>query len=147
MQRISVGSDGAQRLGAIPLFADLSPGQRSMLARVLDEVLADAGETLMTEGEQGFEMMMIEEGGAEVRRHGEPVSELGPGDFFGEMAVLEDGAPRSASVIALTPLRGLLFTARFARTIHDRMPEVGARMEQAARAHHERDARAEADGA
>ncbi|MGA2455159.1 MAG: cyclic nucleotide-binding domain-containing protein [Solirubrobacteraceae bacterium] len=142
MQRRSVGSDGAQRLGVIPLFEGLSPGQLSMLGRLLDEIVADPGDVLMAEGSQGFEMMMIEEGSAEVCQHGERINVMQRGDFFGEMAVLADGSPRTASVIALTPLRGLLFTARFARTMHDRVPQVGERMERAARERLERDARA-----
>ncbi len=144
MQRRSIGTDGPQRLGAIPLFDGLSAGQLSMLGRLLDEVLADPGEVLMAEGSQGFEMMMIEEGSAEVCQHGERINVMQPGDFFGEMAVLADGSPRTASVVALTPLRALLFTARFARTMHDRVPQVGERMEQAARERLERDARADA---
>jgi len=143
VQRRSVGRDGTDRLGAIPLFSGLSRGQLSMLARLLDELVADAGEVLMAEGQPGFELMMLESGTAEVRRNGVVVNAMQPGDFFGEMAVLEDGAPRSASVIAQTPVRGLLFTARFVRTIHDRLPEVGERMERAAGAHRERDARAD----
>jgi CRP-like cAMP-binding protein len=120
-----------------------------MLAGLVDEVLADEGEVLMEEGEQGFEMMMIEEGTAAVRRDGEQINEMQPGDFFGEMAILGDGMPRSATVIAVTPVRGLLFSAHFVREIHDRLPAIGERIERAAqqRAARDRLARAAEDPA
>ncbi len=110
-----------------------------MLAGLVDEVLAEEGEVLMAEGEQGFEMVMIEEGTAAVRRHGEQINEMQPGDFFGEMAILGDGMPRSATVTASTPVRGLLFSAHFVREIHDRLPAIGERIERAATDRAERD--------
>ena len=140
MQRRSAGSSGAQRLAAIPLFEGVSPGELNMLGRILDVVVAEPGEVLMAEGGQGFEVMMIEEGSAEVLQRGERINVMEPGDFFGEIAVLSDGAPRTATVVALTPLQGLVFTAHFARTMHDRLPRVGERMQQAVRERRERDA-------
>jgi CRP-like cAMP-binding protein len=142
MQRRSVGADGPSRLANIPLFDGLSPGQLQMLARLLDEVVADTGEVLMAQGEQGFELIMIEEGSAEVLQNGERINLLGAGDFCGELAVLGDGAPRTATVTALVPLRGLLFTAHFLRTVHDRLPVVGERLRAAAGERRARDERA-----
>jgi CRP-like cAMP-binding protein len=142
MQRRRVGRDGAGRLQAIPLFEGLSVGQCRMLADLVDEIVVDPGEVLMYEGTQGLEMMMIESGTAEVVKGGERINTMQPGDFFGEIAVLGDGTPRTATVTALTPVQGLVFTAHFAREIHDRMPEVGARIERAARDRAARDERA-----
>ena len=142
VQRRSVGRDGPERLGRIPLFDGLSPGQRRMLAALVDELLAEEGEVLMEEGEQGFEMMMIEEGTAAVRQEGELINEMRAGDFFGEMAVLGDGLPRTATVTALTPVRGLLFSAHFVREIRDRLPAIGERIARAAEERAERDRRA-----
>jgi CRP/FNR family cyclic AMP-dependent transcriptional regulator len=139
MQRRSVGRDGAERLRAISLFEDVSIGQCRMLAGLVDEVQAGVGEVLMAEGEQGLELMMIEQGSAAVSQGGEQINTMGPGDFFGEVSVLGDGAPRTASVVALTDVRGLVFTAHFIREIHDRLPNVGARMDEAARNRLERD--------
>lgn len=110
-----------------------------MLAGLVDEVLAEEGEVLMAEGEQGFEMMMIEEGTAAVYQGGEQINQMQPGDFFGEMSILGDGIPRSATVTALTPVRGLLFTAHFVREIRDRLPAIGERMERVAAERAERD--------
>jgi CRP/FNR family transcriptional regulator, cyclic AMP receptor protein len=117
-----------------------------MLAGLVDEVLAEEGEVLMAEGEQGFEMVMIEEGTAAVRQGGEQVNEMQPGDFFGEMAVLGDGMPRSATVTALTPVRGLLFSAHFVREIRDRLPAIGERMQRVAAERAERDRLARTPG-
>jgi len=145
VRRRSAGISGAQRLAAIPLFEGVSTGELNMLGRILDLIVAEPGEMLMEEGVQGFEVMMIEEGSAEVLQKGERINVMEPGDFFGEIAVLSDGAPRTASVVALTPLQGLLFTAHFARTMHDRVPKVGERMQQAVRERRQRDAGAHPD--
>jgi CRP/FNR family cyclic AMP-dependent transcriptional regulator len=144
LQRRSVGRDGPERLGGIPLFEGLSPGRLRMLAGLVDEVLAEQGEVLMAEGEQGFEMMMIEQGSAVVRQGGDLIDEMHPGDFFGEMAILGDGMPRSATVTALTPVRALLFGAHFVREIRDRLPAIGERIERAAAERAERDRAARA---
>lgn len=113
-----------------------------MLGRLLDEVHADAGETLMEQGSQGYEFMMIEEGTAAVIRDGQQIASMGSGDFFGELSILSDGIPRTATVVARSPIRGLVFTAHFLRELHDRIPAVGQRIEREARERLERDARA-----
>jgi CRP-like cAMP-binding protein len=117
-----------------------------MLGRLLDEITADPGEVLMAEGSQGLELMMLEEGSAEVLQKGERINVMEPRDFFGEISVLVDGGPRTASVVALTPLRCLVFSAHFVRTMHDRLPQVGERMEQAVRERRERDRARSSEG-
>jgi len=146
LERRSAGTSAPARLAAIPLFEGLSPGQLSMLGRLLDEITADPGEVLMTEGSQGLELMMLEEGSAEVLQKGERINVMEPRDFFGEISVLVDGGPRTASVVALTPLRCLVFSAHFVRTMHDRLPQVGERMEQAVRERRERDRARSSEG-
>lgn len=141
MRHASLGRDGAERLAAIELFAELSTGQRQMLARLLDELTADAGEQIVREGEFGHEFLVIEEGTAEVLQGGVRINTLGPGDFFGELAVLDDGVPRTASVIATTPLRAIAFTAYFMREMRERWPTIGEQIDRAAAEHRERDAR------
>ena|SRR5271166_2427009 len=142
MQRKTVGRDGAERLEKLTLFGGLSMGQRRMLARVLDEITAEAGETLMREGDPGYEVLVLEEGTAEVVQHGARINELGPGDLFGELAVLEDGAPRTATVVALSPLRAIVLTAHFMREVRERMPGVGEQILRTAGAHRQRDEQA-----
>lgn len=142
MHRRTIGSDGAERLERIPLFAELSTGQRLMLARVVDELTAEAGETLMLQGEPGYEVLILEEGSADVLQDGEHINQMGPGDFFGELAVLELGSPRTASVVASTPVRAIVLTAHFMREVRERMPDVGEHIDREAAARRERDARA-----
>ncbi len=117
-------------------------GQLRMLGRLVDQVDAKVGETLMAQGSQGYEFMMIEQGEAEVLQDGQRIRLMGPGEFFGELAILDDGTPRTAAVIATSDLRGLAFTARFLRDIHDRVPPVGERLEREAKERRDRDANA-----
>ena len=115
-------------------------GQRRMLARIMDEVTADAGEVIMSEGDPGYEALVIEEGTADVLRGDTLINTMGPGDMFGELAVLGDGAPRTASVVASSSLRAVVLTAHFMREVHDRVPAVGERSERIAAERRERDA-------
>ena len=145
MQRNSLGSDGADRLGALELFVGTTIGERRMLARLVDELVCEEGETIMHEGSTEYEFVVIEEGSAEVTQHGEPINELGAGAFFGELGVLGDGAPRTASVTATSRLRGLAFTAHFMREVGERFPAVGERIDEAAKEHLRADAARGAD--
>lgn len=141
MQRHSLGSDGPERLAALELFGDTTVGERRMLARLVDEIACEAGETIMHEGSLEYEFVVIEDGTAEVAQGGLAVNQLGPGAFFGELAVLGDGTPRTASVTATSPLSGLVFTAHFMREVRERFPAVGERIDTAAKEHLEADAR------
>jgi CRP-like cAMP-binding protein len=142
MERRRLGRDGAERLGRIELLSDLSLGQRRMLAGMADEAVAASGETLMRQGEPGYEALMLEEGNADVMRDERVINVMGPGDLFGELAVLGDGVARTASVVASSDVRAIVLTAHFLRELHDRMPEVGAKIDRAAAEHRERDLRA-----
>ncbi len=141
MVRRSLAGDGAEELARIPLFAELSTGERRMLGRLVDELVADAGETLMQQGEPGYEVLVIEQGAADVMQDGRLINTMGPGDFFGELAVLDAG-PRTASVIATSPLRAIVFTAHFLHELRERMPSIGARIESVATERIEHDAQA-----
>jgi CRP-like cAMP-binding protein len=139
VQRTRLGRDGAERLAGIDVFSQLSLGQRRMLAEMADEAIADAGETLMLQGEPGYEALMLEEGTAEVVQDGRQINVIGPGEMFGELAVLDDGVARTASVIATTPVRAIVLTAHLMRELRARMPDVGAQIDRAAAEHRERD--------
>jgi CRP-like cAMP-binding protein len=94
----------AQRLRQIPVFAALDDETLRSVATFATETSVPAGEHLLNEGDYAYELMAIEEGEAEVVRGRERLAVLGPGDFFGEMALLEKTV-RMASVIAITPMR------------------------------------------
>jgi protein phosphatase len=117
------------RLQKLRPFAGLSPAERKMLARILDERSVPAGTTIVSEGDYGYEFMIIEEGTVDVIRHGERIDTMGPGDFFGELAVLADGAERNASIVASSPVCVLRLSAHDMRVVRERMPILGAQID------------------
>jgi CRP/FNR family cyclic AMP-dependent transcriptional regulator len=92
-----------EHLADVPLFSALSKKDLAAVARQADLVKAEPGRVIVTEGAAGSEFFVILDGRARVERHGRQVALLGPGGFFGDLALL-DRAPRNASVIAETPL-------------------------------------------
>jgi CRP-like cAMP-binding protein len=85
----------------VPLFSSMPPGELSHLAKVAEEIVFHAGETIITQGEHGESLYVIIEGRVSVDQNGTNVAGLGESDYFGEMSIL-DGEPRSASVKATT---------------------------------------------
>jgi CRP-like cAMP-binding protein len=85
----------------VPLFAGLKARDRRRIAQCMRERSFDPGEALVAEGEGGIAFFVIEEGEVEVSVGGRPVRTLGPGDYFGEMALI-DGDTRTASVTGRT---------------------------------------------
>lgn len=86
-------------LKKVPLFDGLSRRQLEQIATLADEVNAPAGKRLARSGESGHELFIILEGRATVKTPRGRTVRMGPGDFFGEMSLL-DGGPRSADVDA-----------------------------------------------
>lgn len=96
-------------LKAVPLFADCDDKQLAFIATQVDEVDFPSGRELCREGDPGGEFFIILSGRADVRRKGQQLRELGPGEFFGEIALL-DGGPRTASVTAKEPMKCLVLS-------------------------------------
>jgi CRP-like cAMP-binding protein len=94
------------RLRSVPLFASCTDKELSFIASRVDEVDIPAGQVLTKKGESGGDFFIILEGKAEVEA-AEGKRALGPGDFFGEIALLDNG-PRTATVRAATPMRCLV---------------------------------------
>jgi CRP/FNR family transcriptional regulator, cyclic AMP receptor protein len=88
-----------ETLGTVPLFSACSKKELQMVARSADRVTVPAGAVIVNEGAAGTEFYVILDGQARVERHGRQVAVLGPGGFFGDLALL-DRAPRNASVVA-----------------------------------------------
>jgi CRP/FNR family transcriptional regulator, cyclic AMP receptor protein len=141
MHRRLVGSDGAERLGAVEFFAGLTEAHRRMLARLVDELTADPGDVLMDEGDYGYEAIFIEAGTAEVRQRGELINTVGPGEIVGELALVDSDGKRTASVTVASPLRALSLTSHSFHEIRTRMPELAEAIDRSAAEHHERDRR------
>jgi CRP-like cAMP-binding protein len=146
MRRKTIGSDGAERLQAIHLFSELSLGQRRMVARLIDELSAEPGEELMREGELGYEVVFVEDGSADVLQGGELINTVGAGDVVGELAVLDDGGTRTATVVTTTPLRGMVLTSHFMRDVREHMPDIARAIDRVAAEHRERDRLRQAAG-
>src|SRR5919206_2212721 len=86
-------------LQRVPLFADFDRGDLQRLARSFKERTFEAGHTVAAEGKSGAGFFVIESGEASVSVRGAERAKLGPGDYFGEIALIDDGA-RSATVTA-----------------------------------------------
>ncbi len=119
-----------KRLESIPLFAGLSRKERRSVAQRADEVDLEAGREIVRKGEYAYEFFAIEEGTAEVKRGDQHLAELGPGDFFGEMGLIEN-APRNASVVTRSPLTAVVMTGSAFRQIDRELPEVSKKIRKA----------------
>jgi CRP-like cAMP-binding protein len=123
----------ARSLEGIGLFSGLSKKELGKLAPWTDEVSVSAGHALATEGQFAHEFFVIEEGSADVMQDGERIAELGPGEFFGEIGLLETER-RTASVVATTPMQLIVMFQREFKQMEQEMPGVADRIRAAIRA-------------
>jgi CRP-like cAMP-binding protein len=114
-----VSESDLQRLRAVPLFAELDDEHLSRIASMSTEFDVDGGYVLAEHGQPGSGMFVILEGTVEVDVPNAAPVTLGPGEFFGELALLTD-LPRLARVRAATPVRGLAIDrAAFGALLHE----------------------------
>jgi len=106
-----------------PLFAELSRDELQELAKNTEDLEVDAGKVLCREGEPAQEFFVIIEGEAEATKDGEALRTMGPGDFFGEIGLIED-IPRTATVTAATSVRLFVLTGQSFRSVVEAQPEV-----------------------
>jgi CRP-like cAMP-binding protein len=116
-------ADVVQSLKGVPLFSGVRDRELKRLANVMRESRFNEGDVIATEGRSGIGFFLIEEGNASVSLHGEIIRTLGPGDHFGEIALIDEG-PRSASVTASTDLRCRGMAAWEFRSFVQEHPEV-----------------------
>ncbi len=99
-----VQQDATSRLAQVPIFSECTKRELTIVGRAAKEVSHREGTVIAREGERGVGLFLILEGQCKVSIGGKTKAKLGPGDFFGEVALL-DGGPRTATVTALTPVR------------------------------------------
>jgi CRP/FNR family transcriptional regulator, cyclic AMP receptor protein len=117
------------RLKDVPFFSSMSKKELAAVAQQTDEIDIPAGKVLAREGDFGQEFFIIDSGTADVSRGGQRIGQLGPGDFFGEMALLDEER-RTATVTATSPMSLIVMTRSSFRTLDRTMPKVHATVAQ-----------------
>lgn len=120
-------SSKVEMLRKVPLFSGLSQRQLEQIAKLADEIEVPAGRQLATAGESGHELFVIVDGEVSVRAKGGRTVRLGYGDFFGEMSLV-DGGPRSATVVATTPMKLLVVSHREFWSLLNEAPQVAGKI-------------------
>lgn len=117
----------ADLLTDVGLFSKCTKRERQTIARHAQTADLPAGVDLVREGEPGDALFVILEGEAAVRHEGEEVARVGPGSYFGELAIL-DGAPRSATVVAATDVKVAVLGIRMFRTLLREFPDLAEQL-------------------
>jgi len=107
----------------VPLFSSASKAELAEIATIADEIDLPEGRTLIEEGDAGREFFVLIEGTADVMRAGKKIASLGPGDFFGEIALIAK-TPRNATITTTSPVRTLVITDRAFRQLLDHSPTI-----------------------
>jgi CRP-like cAMP-binding protein len=112
----------------VPLFSRCTGRELRIVARHAEAIHLPAGSVLFDEGDTGDAFYVVLEGTADVRRgSGRRLNSVGPGGWFGELALL-DAAPRSASVVATSELEVAVLGARIFRTLLRELPTISERL-------------------
>ena len=111
-------------LSKAPLFSALSKQELGALAKATEDLEVEEGKVLTREGDLGREFFVIVEGDVLVTRDGSEIRRLGPGDFFGEIALIYENARRTATVTSASPLRFFVLTRQSFRSLLEHQPEI-----------------------
>jgi CRP-like cAMP-binding protein len=114
-------------LEGIELFARCTPSDLKIVARHAETIRAEAGRMIVREGDDGDALFVLLSGTAEIERGGKTVTSLGPGDYFGELALL-DPAPRAATVTATSDTELAVLGVRMFRVLLRELPPLGAKL-------------------
>lgn len=110
-------------LRRVPLFARCSGGSMDLISRLADEVDVPDGYVLMRQGDRGREFFMIVDGRVRIERDGVTLNTLGPGDYLGEIALLDEG-PRTATAVAEGPARLFVITHQGFNSLLDSSADI-----------------------
>ena len=122
-----LGRQGVALLAQVPLFSGLSRRNLKKIAEHADIVSFDAGDPIVEIDQPGGTFYVVLEGEAKVVRGGKTVGRLAPGDFFGEISLL-DGGPRTATVVAETPVNAIRIFKRSFDKVVSQEPSVAAQI-------------------
>jgi CRP/FNR family cyclic AMP-dependent transcriptional regulator len=125
-----VAAPPTELLRSVPLFADLSEREREMIAHSMKERTFEPGREVAREGQKGVGFFVIADGKANVTVGGDPVGTLGPGDYFGEIALIAD-SERTATVTAETALHCYGMTSWDFRPLVEEHAEIAWKLLQA----------------
>jgi CRP-like cAMP-binding protein len=117
------GNQKEDLIRKVPLFSRCSRRDVKQLAKIADEIDLKEGTEMTRQGSAGREFFVLLEGTAEVEKDGERINALGPGDFFGEIALISQ-EPRTATVRAASPVRALVITARSFERLLEQQPAI-----------------------
>jgi CRP/FNR family transcriptional regulator len=117
----------AAQLRKVPLFEDLSDKEIKKVADSAKQVDHHEGKMIAEEGKEGFAFQFILSGHADVSMRGDVRKSLGPGDYFGEIALIDQG-PRTATVTATEPVTTLALSAWTFRAMIDQYPDVAKKL-------------------
>ncbi|MGZ8631460.1 MAG: Crp/Fnr family transcriptional regulator [Actinomycetota bacterium] len=135
----------AKDLEAVPLFAGLSKKERQEVARHADVVDLPVGYLLVDQGTFPHEFFVLIDGRVEVTQDGQHLADLEPGDFFGEVALVEHDR-RTASVSATTPVTAIVMHARDFDLMRRELPHVAEQIHEAVHARSPRHAGGSSEG-
>ncbi len=119
----------AEMLERSPLWSGLDRQDFKAIVKISKEQKFQSGETIVKKGEEGTGFYLVLEGTVEIRSNGNTLSKLGPGQFFGEMSVV-DTQPRSADVVAVEPSRVLFLSAWSFKSLVSERPRIAVKMLQ-----------------
>jgi CRP-like cAMP-binding protein len=117
----------AEWIKGAPLFANLSKRDLNHVAHLADEIDLREGKEITRQGAPAREFFVLLEGEADVRKNGRRINQLGPGDFFGEIALISD-SPRTATVTATSPIHALVITDRDFRRLLKEQPGIQSKV-------------------
>lgn len=116
-----------EHLSQVTMFSSLNRKELSLIARASDVVQMPAGREIVKEGEIGREFYLISKGSASVWRKGRKIATLGPGKYFGEMALLDKG-PRSATIKTDEDSELIVLGQREFSSVLDQVPPVAHKL-------------------
>jgi len=125
----SDGDDVIEMLQKTPIWSGLAKQDLKLIAKLSKERKFESGHAIVSKGEAGVGFYLILEGSVEVRANGKTLSKLGPGQFFGEMSIL-DNKPRSADVVTVEPSRVLFLSAWSFKAMISDNPRIALKMLQ-----------------